>query len=87
MVKFLGVRRVDFTNKDTGERILGYNFWFTEPAGSGSIGELPFKHFLNDTKAAEIFKSDVSNLVPYLGKPCTIVYNRFRGIDKIEFGK
>lgn len=87
MVTFLGVVRLDFINQETGEQIRGYNFWFSEPAPEGSIGERPFKHFVSDRKAVEFFRGDLTNLSVHLGKPCTVVYNRYGKIDDIQFGK
>lgn len=48
MFKFLGVQRIDFTNRETGEKIKGYSFWFAEPADSRGVGYVPFKKFFSD---------------------------------------
>lgn len=48
MYHFLGVQRIDFTNRESGERIQGWNFWFSEPADNRGTGVIPFKKFYND---------------------------------------
>ena len=86
MTKFLGVQRINFVDQKSGDRIQGYNFWFSEPAGVGSIGFRPFKHFMNDDFASKFFgENGVSGLSDYVDRPCIITYNRYGKIANLSF--
>lgn len=86
MTKFLGAQRINFVDQKSGERIQGYNFWFSEPAGDGSIGFRPFKHFMSDHFAEEFLgENGVSGLAAYVGRSCVITYNRYGKISHLSF--
>lgn len=48
--RFLGCRRLDFTNRETGQLVQGYQLHFTEPSDGHGVGVVPFKVFLNDDR-------------------------------------
>lgn len=54
MYYFLGVQRIDFTNRETGERIQGWNVHFTEPADNRGSGVIPFRKFFTDDAFAAL---------------------------------
>lgn len=86
MTKFLGVQRINFVDQKSGDRIQGYNFWFSEPAGDGSIGVRPFKHFMTDNFAHNFFGDNgVAGLASYVDRPCVITYNRYGKISNLSF--
>lgn len=86
MTKFIGVQRIDFVDQKSGECIKGYNFWFSEPAGSSGVGDKPFKHFMRDDFAENIFgQHGVQGLAANVGKNCVITYNRYGKMSELSF--
>lgn len=72
MFKFLGVQRIDFTDRSTGEVIKGWNVYFTEPADNRGSGVIPFKKFFND----ESFEA-LGGLAAFSGKAFSDVAIQF----------
>lgn len=70
MYTFLGVQRVEFPDKDTGEIIEGWNLWLAEPSELPSIGFRPTKKWLTNEKANMIFSplGGIAACQKYAGK-------------------
>lgn len=48
MYELLGIASVDFTNRDTGQRIQGYQFWFLPVDDTErGIGRIPEKKWVS----------------------------------------
>lgn len=61
MYYFLGIQRIDFTNRETGEKIKGWNIWFSEPSDGRGVGVVPFKKFYNDNAMTSLGGVDQFN--------------------------
>lgn len=55
MYEFLGLVRISFTNKETGEVINGWQLWVGEPAESPSVGMRPVKKWISDENFGHLF--------------------------------
>lgn len=48
MYELLGIASIDFTNRETGERILGFQFWFLPVDDTDrGIGRIPEKKWVS----------------------------------------
>lgn len=85
MYELVGIQRLDFTGND-GNKVQGWNFWFTEPATIG-YGLRPFKQFANDVAADALLQEHggFQNIEKYMGSRCHLQFNRYGRVDRIEF--
>lgn len=70
MYTFLGIIRVSFNDKETGELIEGWNLWLAEPSEAPSVGFRPIKKWLTNERAEAIFApyGGISACQKYAGK-------------------
>lgn len=86
MYIFLGIDRIDFVNRDTGEAIQGYNVHLAEPAQHG-IGYCAFKNFLRDEQFIEVFGTDLNAWKGYSMKQCFPSFGRRGNLVGVRFEK
>lgn len=86
MYYFLGIDRLDFVNKDTGEAIQGYKVHLAESAQHG-IGYTGFSCFLRDDAFRDLFGSDLNAWKDYVLKQCFPVFGRRSRLEGLRFEK
>lgn len=86
MYYFLGIDRIDFVNRDTGDAIQGYNVHLAESSRHG-IGYTAFKNFLRDDQFKEIFGIDLNVWKDYCLKQCFPSFGRRGRLEGIRFDK
>lgn len=69
MYIFLGCRYLNFTNRQTGELLQGYQLFFYRESENG-IGYEPIKVFLSPERFNTLFGSDMNYFKPFLLKQC-----------------
>lgn len=75
IIEVVGFKKVDFTSQDTGERISGYNVFYTAENQPNVKGLEAGKFFLSDSKAK---KFDIQTEASY-----ELYYNRYGKIDNL----
>lgn len=79
MVKIIGIRRLDYTNKQ-GRPVLGYSIHFGETRND-TVGLTTFNSFLSDDRMKPVLdKYPMDKLVD---KECLISYNRFGNLESL----
>lgn len=88
LYKFLGITRLDFTVRDTGEVVKGYKVHFLEPAEHG-IGYQPFSCFLNDERFLELFGQDLNSWKDPASRmaSCELNFGRRKNLTGIKLVK
>ena len=81
-MKIVGVERVDYTSKKTGNQVKGYRIHMTEER-KGMYGVCASNEFVGDNAASEFF-SEFANLEQALGFDVRILYNRYGRAEGIE---
>ena len=84
MAKIIGIKRLDYQNKNN-RHVQGYSFHLSEPQ-KDVVGESVFNIFLSDDRAADFVGLFVS-LGDCIGQEVVIYYNRFGSADGISLEK
>lgn len=77
MFTIIGLRRVDYTSKKTGNRVLGYNLYCTYE-DKNTDGLACESIYLSDSKL------DEESWEPSVGDVFYPVYNRFGRIERVD---
>ena len=87
MYEFLGLVRVNFTAKDTGEVIQGWQLWVGEPAESPSVGVHPVKKWISDEKFGQLFGplGGAPGVKDFVGQDINLVLGLRGQIMSIDF--
>ena len=75
IITVVGFKKVDFTSKDTGERISGYNVFYTAEKQPNVKGLEAGKFFLSEAKAKQF---DVQTDCDF-----ELYYNKYGKIDQL----
>lgn len=88
MYRFLGISRIEFTNRDTGEMIRGYKVHFAESVQRG-VGYEPFSCFLSDDRFLELFGQDLNSWKEPASKmaSCELTFGRRKNLTGIKIIK
>ena len=77
MVKIIGIRRLDYKNKQ-GRPVLGYSIHFGETRND-TVGLTTFNSFLSDERMKPVLaKYPIDKLID---KECEVSYNRFGNLE------
>ncbi len=55
----IGIQKVDFTDRTTGNKIVGLSVYYTQPIGDMGVGEKSGKFFISNDKISQYDKLDV----------------------------
>lgn len=82
MMKIVGFKRTEFTAKDTGAIIGGYNFYVTEER-KNVVGVYTDSFFVSDNALA---RSEINSTDIGIGDVVEVLYNRYGKIASIKLG-
>lgn len=74
-MKVVGFRKTEFTAKDTGELISGYNLFLLGPQEHVE-GEACERVFLSEKK--------MGDYLPIIGDDIRVIYNRYGKVSSVE---
>lgn len=81
MAKLIGYERADFTAKETGGTITGYNVWLSrEIDPKRGKGVAVDKYYMTDAK---INAARMEDLAALLGKEAEVYFNRYGKVERI----
>lgn len=84
MIKVIGIRRLDYTNKD-GRAVKGYSFYLSEEVDK-VIGVTAFNSFLSD-EAMQPLLNVVGSVEKLLGMSVDLSYNRYGRLTAMKLVK
>ncbi len=87
MFTFLGMSRVEFPNKETGELVTGWRLWIAEPAESPSVGIIPVPKWLKDEEyqALVVPLGGAAGLAKYAGREVQLILSLKGKVKGISF--
>ncbi|MCI8652287.1 MAG: hypothetical protein HFF11_01145 [Angelakisella sp.] len=87
MFTFIGLSRVEFPNKDTGELITGWRFWVAEPAEAPSVGMIPVPKWFKEEEYEQYIVplGGAAGIAKYAGKEVQLIVSLKGKIKGISF--
>ncbi len=84
MITFLGISRIEFQDRKTGNMIKGYKIHFAEPVIRG-VGQQTFSEFMSDDMFFELFGPDMNKYKDKCGSQPEVIFSRNGHIQSIKF--
>lgn len=80
-MKFLGFRKIDFTDEKTKKHITGYQIFVGIPIEFNGEGLFPQKYFINN----DLISQYIDNLSDYIDCPITLSFDYRGKVCDIKF--